>query len=233
MNRIARQIITLGVAAVITAATASIPAAASPPSACADLGGTVDTNRVCQVHTAGSSYEVTFTFPVDYPDQQALVDHLTQRRQQFISFVAERPPRDFPYELDAKAEMFRSGTASSGTESLVFEEYSESGGAHPVTGYQAFNYDLGKGTPITLDTLFKPGTNPVEVLDPIVRREWQKFTDDYGAVDENILGARVYQNFAITDDAVIFFIGQGMWLPEVAGPRQVSVSRADLASVLA
>jgi hypothetical protein len=70
-------------------------------------------------------------------------------------------------------------------------------------------------------------------LDPIVRREWQKFTDDYGTVDENILGARVYQDFAITDDAVIFFIGQGMWLPEVAGPRQVSVSRAELASVLA
>lgn len=233
MNRIARQIITLGVAAVIVAATASTPAAASPPSACAELGGTVDTNQVCEVHTAGSGYEVTFTFPVDYPDQQALIDYLTQRRQDFISFVTERPPRDHPYELDATAKTFRSGTPTSGTESLVFTVYSESGGAHPVTGYQAFNYDLGKGAPITLDTLFKPGTNPVEVLDPIVRREWQKFTDDYGTVDENILGARVYQNFAITDDAVIFFIGQGMWLPEVAGPRQVSVSRTELASVLA
>jgi Protein of unknown function (DUF3298) len=233
MNRIARQIITLGVAAVIIAATASTPAAASPPSACAELGGTVDTNQVCEVHTAGSGHKVTFTFPVDYPDQQALIDYLTQRRQDFISFVTERPVRDHPYELDATAKTFRSGTPTSGTESLVFTVYSESGGAHPVTGYQAFNYDLGKGVPITLDTLFKPGTNPVEVLDPIVRREWQKFTDDYGAVDENILGARVYQNFAITDDAVIFFIGQGMWLPEVAGPRQVSVSRADLASVLA
>jgi hypothetical protein len=43
----------------------------------------------------------------------------------------------------------------------------------------------------------------------------------------------VYQNFALTDGAVIFFIGQGMWLPEVAGPQQVSVSRDELASVLA
>jgi len=39
--------------------------------------------------------------------------------------------------------------------------------------------------------------------------------------------------FAITDDAVIFFIGQGMWLAEVAGPQQVSVPRAELASILA
>jgi hypothetical protein len=233
MNRIARQIITLGVAAVITAATASTPAAASPPSACAELGGTVNTNQVCEVHNAGSGYKVSFTFPVDYPDQQAVIEYLTQRWQDFISLAAERPPRDFPYELDAKAEMFRSGTPTSGTESLVFEVYSESGGAHPVTGYQAFNYDLGKGVPITFDTLFKPGTQPVEVLDPIVSRQWQKFTDDYGAVDDNTLGAKVYQNFAITDDAVIFFIGQGMWLPEVAGPRQVPVPRAELASVLA
>lgn len=206
--------------------------AASAQSACSDLGGTVDANQICQVHTAGSGYEVTFTFSVDYPDQQALTEYMTQRRDDFIGFAAERPPRGHPYELDAKADAFRSGTPSSGTESLVFEEYSDSGGAHPVTGYHAFNYDLGKGAPITLDTLFKPGSQPVEVLDPIVRREWQTLMDDYGLVGDNTLGAKVYQNFAITDDAVIFFIGQGMWLPEVAGPRQVSIPRAELASIL-
>jgi hypothetical protein len=43
----------------------------------------------------------------------------------------------------------------------------------------------------------------------------------------------VYQDFAITDDAVIFFIGQGMWLPEVAGPQDVSVRRSELTSILA
>ena len=42
----------------------------------------------------------------------------------------------------------------------------------------------------------------------------------------------MYQGFAIIDDAVIFFIRQGMWLPEVAGPQQVSVPRAELAPVL-
>lgn len=233
MNSIARQIITLGVAAAVIAATASSPAAAGPPSACTELGGTIDANQVCEVHTAGSGYKVTFTFPVDYPDQQALVDNLTQRRQDFVTFATERPPRDLPYELDANAKTFRSGTPTSGTESLVFKEYTESGGAHPVTSFAAFNYDLGKGAPITFDTLFKPGTNPVGVLDPIVQRKWEKLADDYGRLGDNTLGARTYQNFALTDDAVIFFIGQGMWLPEVAGPREVSVPRAELASILA
>jgi hypothetical protein len=220
--------------AVATTPPAQPTPAAGPQSACAELGGTVDTNQVCHAHTAGSGYEVDFSFPVDYPDQQALTDYLTQRGEDFVSLAAERPPRDHPYELDAKAKVFRSGTPTAGTESLVFQVYSESGGAHPVTSYQAFSYDLGKGASITFDTLFKPGTQPVEVLDPIVQREMDKHWQGNGSpAPDNILGAKDYQDFALTDDAVIFFIGQGMWLPEAGGPQQVSVSRAELASVLA
>jgi hypothetical protein len=55
------------------------------------------------------------------------------------------------------------------------------------------------------------------VLDPIVQREFEKLSDDYGPVGDNTLGAKVYQDFALTDDAVIFFIGQGMWLPKLRG----------------
>jgi hypothetical protein len=32
---------------------------------------------------------------------------------------------------------------------------------------------------------------------------------------------------------VIFFIGQGMWIMEAAGPQDASVPRSDLAAVLA
>jgi hypothetical protein len=232
MNHVARHIATLVLAGVI-AATACTPAAGAQ-SACIDLGGSVDANHVCHAHTAGAGYEVTLTFPVDYPDQQALIIFLTQRRQDFIGYAAEDPPRDHPYELDARAEAYHSGTPASGTKSLVFEEYSESGGAHPVTGYHAFNYDLGKDAPITLDTLFKPDTKPLEVLDTIVQREMDKhWTGHGGPAPKNTLGAKVYQNFAITDDTVIFFVGQGMWLPEVAGPQKVSVPRAEIASILA
>jgi hypothetical protein len=48
--------------------------------------------------------------------------------------------------------------------------------------------------------------------------------------DPNSPGAKVHWNFAITDDAVIFFIGQGMWVYEAAGPQEVSVPRTELAS---
>jgi hypothetical protein len=218
--------------AAATTPPAQATPAASPQPACADLGGTVDVRQICHAHTAGPGYEVTFTFPVDYPDQEGLTAYLTQRRADFIGYAAEKLPRDHPYELNARATAYQSGTPTTGTKSLVFEEYSDSGGAHPVTHYQAFTYDLNKGAATTFDTLFKPDTQPVEILDPIVRREWEKLSDDYGPAGDNTLGARVYQNFALTDDAVIFFIGQGQWLPQVAGPREISVPRTELASLL-
>jgi len=110
----------------------------------------------------------------------------------------------------------------------VFEISEDSGAAHqghPNTTFNALNYDLAKQAPITFDTLFKPGTNPLEVLNPIVQRELD-------APAEN-LEVRAYQNFALTDDAVIFFFGENHVVPDNNGPHKVSVSRAELASVLA
>jgi hypothetical protein len=105
------------------------------------------------------------SFPGDYPDQQAVTDYLTDERDQFVDFVAQRPTRrDLRYELDADGTTYQSGSPGLGTKSLVFEVYSETGGAHPVTCYQAFSYDLGKGARITFDTLFKPGTKPLDVI---------------------------------------------------------------------
>jgi Protein of unknown function (DUF3298) len=206
---------------------------AGAQSACADLGGTVAPDQICHVHTAGSSYTLDISFPVDYPDQRALTDYLTQERDQLVSYAAQNPPRrSLPYELDITGTTYRSGTPVAGTQSLVFEVYYDTGGAHPVTGYEAFNYDLSKGAPITFDSLFKPGTKPLEVLDPTVQRKLEKrWEGEGGRAPVNDLGVKVYQNFAITDDAVIFFIGQGQWLAEVAGPQKVSVP--ELASLLA
>ncbi len=42
-----------------------------------------------------------------------------------------------------------------------------------------------------------------------------------------------FQNFALTDDAVIFYFGQGQLLGHPQGPLEVSVPRTELASVLA
>jgi hypothetical protein len=105
---------------------------------------------------------------------------------------------------------------------------------HPVAWYKAFDYDLSKHAPITFDTLFKPGTQPLDIVYPAVQRAAQKRSGSAtpptlnGGLDVNN-----YQNFAITDDAVIFFFGQGQVLSHADGEFQVSVPRTELASVLA
>jgi Protein of unknown function (DUF3298) len=220
------------VAAVIGATVFSAPASAQPTT-CADLGGVVQKDQTCHIETKTATYALDVTYPLDYLDQQAVTDFVKQDRDEFVGFVATLPPRDFPYSHELHPHTYRSGSADSGTASVVFEDYGDTG-AHPVTGFDAFNYDVGTRSAITFDTLFKPGTDPVAVLDPIVQHEmetrWQGYQDP---APHNTLGDRVYQNFALTDDAVIFYIAQGMWLAEVAGPQRVSVPRSELASVLA
>jgi len=210
--------------------TSSSPAAAS--SACTELEGTVGDADLCTVHTETPNYTIDMSFPVDYPDQRAVVDVLTNQRDGFIALIDDPPVRDVPKALDIKSQTFRSGTPSSGTESLVFEEYVNFGGAHPVTNYEALNFDLGKKAPISFDTLFKPGADPVTVLDPLVAAELTKQLPGVD-VGDNSIGAEMYKNFALTDDAVLFFISQGQWTISAAGPQTVSIPRAELASILA
>ena len=85
-------------------------------------------------------------------------------------------------------------------------------------------YDLGKGAPITFDTSFKPGTKPVDVQHELEKRGVAVLPSF------NDFGVHGYQNFAITDDAVIFFFDHD-FLHE--GPGKVSVPRTEIAALLA
>ncbi|WKG05543.1 esterase [Mycolicibacterium sp. HK-90] len=206
---------------------------AAAQSACADLGGTVDADQTCLVHTANASYTLDYRFPVGYPDQQAVGAYLLQTRDGFVNVSGMPGLRDQPYVLDAKGTAYSSGTPPR-TESLVFEVYQNVGGAHPQTWYKTFNYNVATRAPITFDTLFKPGSRPLDVVFPIVQRELQKQSGVEQAIPPTIgMDPAHYQNFAITDDSVIFFFGQGELLPEAAGASQASVPRSAVAALLA
>jgi hypothetical protein len=217
-----------------TAATTSAAATGAQPG-CADLGGTVDADQICHVKSAASNYFIDMSFPLDYPDQQAVTDLLTDERDRFLDWMGDFGPqqrRNQPYQLVVTAKTYRSGTPTAGTQSLVAEISDDTGAAHqghPNTTFKALNYDLTKRAPITFDTLFKPGTNPLEVLNPIVQRELVHGLD----YQVNDLNMHTYRNFAITDDAVIFFFGHDEVVRDNNGPHQVSVPRADLAPLLA
>jgi hypothetical protein len=204
------------------------PAAADPPS-CAGLGGVVEAAQLCHVHSSSPTYALNLTFPADYPDQQALTDYITQNRDGFVSVAQGVAPgsggRDQLYQMDATTEQHSSGTPTH-TRSVVLKFFQDLGGAHPSNWYKAFNYNLGTRQPITFDSLFAPGSTPLDSIFPIVQRDLE---------GQNTLGAAIspstgldpshYQNFAITDDQLIFYFGQGEMLPAVAGVTQAQVPR--------
>ena len=209
-------------------------AVALAQTGCADLGGTIDPDQTCRGHVTNPTYTLDFSFPVDYPDEQAVTSYLTQTRDGFVN-VAEMPgSRNLPYELDATATGYRSGVAPGGTRSVVLKIFQDVGGAHPQTWYKAFNYDVGKGAPITFDGMFNQAANPLDVIFPIVEQDLRRQSGlDRAVLPGQGLDASRYQNFAITDDSVIFFFGQGELLPEAAGAIQAAVPRSALSAVLA
>jgi hypothetical protein len=255
MNQIRSVLIALASAAVITGAAGCGTSTATPPTtsanpsspaptasasspgaqSCAGLGGTVDADQTCHVQSASSNFTLDMRFPLDFPDQKAVTDFLTQDRADFLDWIAKFGPNDRrgrPYMYATTAKTYRSGTPTAGTESMVLEIDNNTGLAnegHPDTTFKSFNYDLTKNAPITFETLFKPDTQPLEVLNPIIQRELVHGSDY--RVDD--LDAYTYQNFAITDDAVIFFFGQNQVVRDHKGPHQVSVPRSELAPLLA
>jgi hypothetical protein len=224
---------TAAVVAAVVAGWIGSPVA-SAQSACADLGGTVNPQQICRVHAQNDTYLLDFTFPAHYPDQQAVAAYRTQARDGFVNVSGMPGSRGLPYVLDAKGTGYRSGLPLLGTESLVFEVYQNVGGAHPLTWYRAFNWNHATRSPITFDSLFKPGTKPLDVIYPQVNGY---LSQQQGLIDAIPQAAGLdpanYQNFALTDDSLIFFFSQGEMFAESAGPVQATVPRAAVAPMLA
>jgi hypothetical protein len=220
-----RKLVAAAVLAVASTVPGSTGAVAVAQPSCAALGGTVESGQTCHVASSGSSYMLSLTFPTDYPDEQALTDFLSQNRDGFVSVAQTSGPRDVPYQMEVTAEQFRSGQPPHGTQSVMLKVFEDLGGPRPSTSYKGFNYDVGKGQPVTFDSLFAPGSKPLDAIYPIVQRE----------VGQNGLGATIppgtgldpahYQNFAITDDDVIFYFAPGELLPSSAGVSQARVPR--------
>lgn len=201
------------------------PVAAAEPT-CAGMGGTLEAADMCHVHASTSTYTLDITFPVDYPDQQALTDYLTQNRDGFINVAQTSGSRDMPYQMIVTAEQQHSGEPPHGTQSVVLKSFEDLGGPRPSTSYKSFTYDLDQHRQVTFDTLFAPDSKPLNAIYPIVQR-------DVNA--QNGLGAAIlpgtgldpahYQNFAVTDDDLIFYFAPGELLPPFAGALVAQVPR--------
>ncbi len=216
----------LAAAVLIGDQTIGVSAAATD---CAAMGGTPEADNICHVHAADSGYTMDLRFPTNYADEQAVLDYLTQNRDGFTNVAQTPAVRNVAYEMDVTTQSFTSGPPTGGTQSVVLKLFQDVGGAHPTTWYKAFNYDVAHRKPVAFDTLFPPDAKAVNAIFPVVQRELERQTGLTGAIaTSDGLDPSHYQNFAITDDAVIFFFGQGELLPSDAGATSASVPRSAL-----
>jgi len=222
------------IAAVSAVGSPTAPTADAAPSTCASLSGVVDASQHCQIRRTDPGYSLDISFPVDYPDQQAILDYVTQTRDGFVNVAKTPTPQVNPYELDTTATKFSASTPQRSSQSIVFKTFQDVGGAHPQTFYKSFTWDQHARKPVTIENLFSPGTQPFAVIAPIVQGELSKQSGLPVIIPPGVgLDPNTYRNFAITDDALIFFFDQGVVLPESAGALQVSVPRAPIESMLA
>src|ERR1700736_650622 len=91
------------IAAALTAAGDLLGCAGGPgaaaDSACTSMGGDVEGEQTCHVHAANSTYTLDMKFPLDYSDEQALTDYLSQNRDGFVNVAQTSGTRDVPYQM--------------------------------------------------------------------------------------------------------------------------------------
>ena len=207
--------------AVLAVTVLGSPAAAAAPVGCGSLGGVV-ADGLCRVTENQPAFTVDAEFPLDYPDEQAVVDYLSQTRDGLVTAAQGPGARNLPYELNVTSESLRSAQ----TRSVVLTLFENVGSAHPTTWYKTFTYDVARGTPLTFASLFAPGSEPLQTIFPMVQRELESRTGLSGSISaDDGLDPAHYQNFAVTDDAVTFYFGRAELLPSYAGATSVSVPR--------
>ncbi len=214
-------------------AGSSAVAAAAPKNYCADLKGTL-TGTVCQIQMTDPGYTVNISFPATFPDMKSVADFVGKTRDSFLSAAKSSQPRNAPYALEITPTTYTSLVPPRGQVSVVLKVYQNTGGAHPQTSYKSFVWDQTFRKLVTYETLWQKDSDPLPIVFPVVQADLLKQLGQPVPIDPAVgLDPANYQNFAITNDGVIFFFSQGTLLPEAAGAPQVLVPRSVIDPLLA
>ena len=227
-----RKLIAAACGAVILAGSTAV-ASAAPKDYCGDLKG-VNVANVCRIQMTDPGYTVDISFPSNYPDMKSVADFISKTRDSFLNAAKSSTSRDTPYALQITPTTYTSLVPPRGQLSVVLRVYQNTGGAHPQTAFKSFVWDQAYRRPVTYETLWQPDSDPLPVVLPIVAEDLQKQAGQPVPIAPAVgLDPANYQNFAITNDGVIFFFSQGTLLAESAGATQVLVPRSVIDALLA
>jgi len=208
-------------------------AGAKPKNYCTDIKG-IDSGNVCQIALTDPGYTVDISFPSDFPDMKSVTKFVAQTRDDFLNVAKSSAPRTAPYALDITAATYNSFVPPRGQLSVVLRVEQNVGAGKSQTSFKSFVWDQAYRKLVTYETLWQPDTDPLAVVFPAVQAGVEKQTGHPVAIATAAgLDPANYQNFAITNDGVIFFFSQGGLLPEAAGATQVLVPRSVIGPLLA
>lgn len=231
MMRIVRALLVGALA--LGSGVAAPTAGAAPKNYCADLKG-VETAGVCTIALTDPGYTVDIRFPTAYPDLKSVADYVSTTRDAFLNVARSNTPRELPYALTISATKYGSAIPPRGTTGMVLTTYQNTGAAHPQTAYKSFNWDQTYRKPIAWDTLWQATADPLPVVLRTVQAELNAQAGQPVPIPADAgLDPANYQNFAVTNEGVIFFFSQGTLLPEAAGAVQVLVPRSAIDPMLA
>lgn len=232
MRGVPKATITVLVAIVVPLSGAA-PAGAAPKNFCIDIKG-VDTGTVCQITLTDPGYTVDISVPSNFPDMKSVAQFVAKTRDDFLNTARSSTPRTAPFALDISAATYNSFVPPRGQLSVILKVYQSVGAAGPQTSFKSFVWDQAYRKLVTFETLWQPAIDPLPIVFPAVQSELQKQTGQPVPISSAAgLDPANYQNFAITNDGVIFFFSQGGLLPEAAGATQVLVPRSVIDPLLA
>ena len=228
-----RNFVAASLAAITVALGSPVVAMAEPENYCTEIEG-IDTGMACQIQLTDPGYIVDISVPSDFPDMEAITQFVAQTRDEFLDVARSSAPREAPYSLDISAATYNSVVPPRGQVSVVLRVFQNIGADRPKASFKSFVWDQAYRELVTYQTLWKPGVDPLPIVFPAVQNALQTQTGQPVPIAPAAgLDPANYQDFAITNDGVIFFFSQGGLLPEVDGATQVLVPRSVIAPLLA
>lgn len=206
---------------------------------CLSKGGVWNaTDSTCQATTI---IEMHVDYPVELASQQESIEHqvdefVREQRQALLAIGADTlypAGRELNFFLHIDSETFHH---SDSIASLLFTVSTYTGGAHPNSFYQTMTFNLDEGYELSFNQVFRPETNPLATIVPIVQdalREKLPDVEEWMILAGSSMDSANYQNFVLTPDSVIFYFDPYQVAPYVFGPQQVEIPLSELEDILA
>ena len=173
--RIAKVAVLVAAAAIVGSNSVAV---AAPKDYCAELKGG-NTGSTCQIQHSDPSYTFDISIPLNYPNQKAVADWISQTRDGFLNVAKSGAT---PSVLTIKPKEYTSAIPPRGTQDVVFKVTQNTGGTSAKTTWKSFNWDQTYRKEIiwTAAPDDKENTplwrvdDPLKTVGPIVQAELQK-----------------------------------------------------------